>query len=306
MKKDDSSLDPQNLANVRKQAKILLLEADAIGQFPTPVDRIVSTAKLFVNKEISLGRDEDFLSKFSNKIGKAARPHLHGIKRILGMLHVPSGEIYLDHTQHEKKKTFIKLHETGHGFLPHQRRMYEFMEDGMLELDPEVEDLFEREANNFAVETLFQLDGYEKMAADYQISIKTPMDLSQKFGSSIYASMRRYVDTHFAPLALAVYNPPEKVGELNHFHLRRIPMHSSSFLNKFNTLNFPNPCDENSFLGNILNSAKLQTHHLCGLKDVNGDYHEAALHIFCNSYEKFVIIIPLKKSRRTAHAICLN
>ena len=76
----------------------------------------------------------------------------------------------------------------------------------------EIEELFEHEANNFASEALFQLDKYEKMAADYTISIKTPIDLSKKFGSSVYASTRRYVQTHFSPLALGIYNKIEDVS----------------------------------------------------------------------------------------------
>lgn len=302
MKKDDSSLDAQKLDNVEKHAKKLLLEADAIGHFPTPVEHLVRTAKLFVNKEISLGKDENFLSKLSKKMGKAARPHLHGFKKLLGMLYVPSGEIYIDHSQHENKKKFIKLHETGHGFLPHQRKMYEFMEDGMLELDPEIEDLFEREANNFAVEILFQLDKFEKMAADYEISIKTPIDLSRKFGSSIYAGMRRYVKTHFAPIALAVYDLPKA----DKFHLRRMPMYSESFIKKFGRVGFPNPCDEFNSLGGIIKTAKLRTNHLCGLMDLNGDSHETAIHIFSNSYEKFVMLIPIGRALNKSQEYYLN
>lgn len=306
MKKDDSSLSPDQLDNVKNNVLTLLNQADALGQLPTPVNRIVTTAKLVVNQNMSLGDNEDFLARFTSNIGKAARPHLHGIKKLLGLLHVPSGEILLDHAQHENKKTFIKLHETGHGFLPHQRKMYEVMEDGALELDPETDDLFEREANNFAAETLFQLDRYEKMAADYTISIKTPIDLSKKFGSSVYASMRRYVQTHFSPLALIVYDLPIKGQEDKRFYLRRTPIYSIEFIKQFGMVSFPASCEETSFLGMILKSAKLQIHHLCALKDLNGNCHETALHIFSNSYEKFIMFIPIKKSSNNNSLSCFN
>lgn len=49
--------------------------------------------------------------------------------------------------------------------------MYEFMEDGELKINPEINDLFERETNNFAAKVLFQLDTFEKIAADYENSI---------------------------------------------------------------------------------------------------------------------------------------
>ena len=307
MKKDDSTLRPEELDNVKKHARKLLNEADALGQLPTPVDRLVSTAKLIVNQEVSLSQDESLLTRFSSNIGKIARPHLHGVKKLLGLLHVPSGEIWIDHSQHESKKSFIKLHETAHGFMPHQKKMFEFMEDGMLELDSEIEDKFEREANNFAAETLFQLDKFEKMAADYQISIKTPLDLSKKFGASVYSSMRRYIQTHFAPLALAVYDPPNSANGSSQYRLRRDPMHSPAFMQRFGAIRFPITCAESDYLGSILwNKSKLHTYNSCAVKDLNGDIHECAIHIFSNSYEKFMMIIPLKKSSSRSSTFCLN
>jgi hypothetical protein len=50
-------------------------------------------------------------------------------------------------------------------------------------LAPEIADLFEREANNFARFVLFQGDGYRDMAADHKFEIKTPMKLAGKFGA---------------------------------------------------------------------------------------------------------------------------
>lgn len=295
MKKDDSSLKKEEIDNVKKHAQLLLNKADAIGQFPTPVDHLVKTAKLVVNQNLSLGNNQNILLKFNDKLGKMARQPIHGLKKLFGLLHVPSGEIWIDHSQHENKIKFIKLHETGHGFLPHQKLMYEFMEDGKSELDPETNDLFEREANNFSAEVLFQLDAFEKMAANYENSIKTPIDLSKHFGASIYASMRRYVQSHFAPMALGVYNLPKEKEGVTEFRLRRAPMYSPSFIKKFGQAPFPDPCNGGDFLGEILVSAKLETHHATKLPDFNGDFHETALHVFSNSYEIFIMLMPLRK-----------
>ena len=295
MKKDDCSLEKEELDNVKKHARILLNKADALGQFPTPVDHLVRTAKLVVNQNLSLGDNQNILPKFNSKLGKIARQPIHSVKKLLGLLHVPSGEILIDHSQHKNRIKFIKLHETGHGFLPHQKSMYEFMEDGEFEISPETNDLFERETNNFAAEVLFQLDTFEKIAADYENSIKTPIDLSKHFGASIYASMRRYVQSHFASLALGVYNLPKTREGGKESSLRRMPMYSPSFIKKFGQAKFPNPCNRNDFLGEILVSGKLETHHRTILPDVNGDFYEAALHVFSNSYEKFIMLIPLRK-----------
>ncbi|HHT9138302.1 MAG TPA: ImmA/IrrE family metallo-endopeptidase [Candidatus Wunengus sp. YC60] len=307
MKKDDSNLRPEELSNIKYHAKKLLDEAGVFNHFPTPINEIVKTAKLVVNNDLSLGDSEGILSRFTGNIGKIARPHLHGLKKLLGLLHVPSGEIIIDHSQHENKKTFIKLHETGHGFLPHQRKMYEFMEDGQFELDPETEDLFEREANNFACETLFQLELYEKMAADYITSIKTPIDLSKKFGSSIYASMRRYTQTHFAPLVLAIYDIQKEITNIPCFCLRREPIYSTDFIKKFGFIKFPNPATVQNHLGSIMKSAKLQTYHKYELNDLNGNSYACSLHVFNNSYEVFVMLIPEKKiTHKTSAPITIS
>src|SRR3712207_6943467 len=46
-------------------------------------------------------------------------------------------------------------------------------------LDPEVADLFDREANVFAAEVLFQLDAFRDRAADMEFGIFTPVRLAK-------------------------------------------------------------------------------------------------------------------------------
>jgi hypothetical protein len=56
-------------------------------------------------------------------------------------------------------------------------------------LAPEIADLFEREANNFARFSLFQGNGFAHAAADCKFEIKTPIKLAKRFGASVYASI---------------------------------------------------------------------------------------------------------------------
>ncbi|MFA6355949.1 MAG: ImmA/IrrE family metallo-endopeptidase [Candidatus Omnitrophota bacterium] len=308
MKDDDSSLYPDELKNVKSYALALLHKADAVGQLPTPIDHIVKSANLYVNEGFELTTDYKKTFNIIAKIEKFARPNIHGVKKLLGLLHVPSGAILIDRLQHENKKKFIKLHESGHGFMPHQRKIYEIMEDGNLELDHDVDDLFEREANNFAAETLFQLDKYEKIAADYDISIKTPIELSRIFGSSAYASMRRYVQTHFSPIAMGVYNKEENNLKNHRFILRRAPMHSIEFLKNIGKLILPEICTTSDYLGKLMNTARLQTHHQCDMRDANKNNYNCSLQIFNNSYEIFIMIIPVKKTQvivSNIHLVCI-
>jgi hypothetical protein len=282
MKCDDSSLSHDQLKEVKKHVRLLLLKANAIGRFPTPVDDILQAAHLMVDDEACLSTDSlHILLGFKSALGKRVRPLVSGLKKILGLLHVPSGQIYLDHSQHANKLVWIKFHETGHGCLPHQRKLYQLLEDGEYELSPETDDLFEREANNFAAETLFQLDTFEKIAADYVLSIKTPIDLQRKFGGSIYANMRRYASTHFAPLSLAVYDTEEIGDNRTLFRLRRKPFASSAFLRKFGSYGWPDPCAKGHSIWHLLKYRRLGEDE-SNIKDLNGEDHICKIHIFNN------------------------
>jgi Zn-dependent peptidase ImmA (M78 family) len=298
MKSDDSSLSPEQFEEVRRTTDALLKEANAYGRFPTPVDDILETAQLVVDQTVSLEfHSPSIIKSFSSLLGKKARPLLSGMKKILGLLHIPSGEIYLDHSQHLNRQTWIKLHEAGHGCMPHQKRMYQIVEDGEFELDPETEDLFEREANNFAAEALYQLDTYEKVAAGYVVSIKTPMELSKQFGGSIYASVRRYVTTHYASIGLAVYDTVEKGPEGSVFRLRRLPIASQSFPKKYATFSWPNPCAEGNWLWPLLRKRKL-AEEIATIEDSDGVLHECEIHLFNNAHQIFVMMIPGAKIPR--------
>jgi hypothetical protein len=63
------------------------------------------------------------------------------------------------------------LHEAGHGTLPHQSKVYALIHDCEKTLDAEITDLFEREANVFASEALFQGEIFAKEAQQLHFGI---------------------------------------------------------------------------------------------------------------------------------------
>ena len=63
--------------------------------------------------------------------------------------------------------------------MPWQRAMYNLVEDCDQALDPEAADLFDREANVFASEVLFQNDTFSDMVADETFEIWTPIPTGQ-------------------------------------------------------------------------------------------------------------------------------
>jgi hypothetical protein len=54
MKGDDAALNPDELRRIQREARILLERADALGCFPTPVDRILEAAQVTVVDEETL------------------------------------------------------------------------------------------------------------------------------------------------------------------------------------------------------------------------------------------------------------
>jgi hypothetical protein len=75
-----------------------------------------------------------------------------------------SNLVHIDESVNKEKQTFLKLHETGHKEIPHQKGLYRWIQDCRKHLAPEIAELFEREANTFATIVLFQDDGFAKIA----------------------------------------------------------------------------------------------------------------------------------------------
>jgi len=78
----------------------------------------------------------------------------------------------------------IKLHEAGHGVLPHQKKAYSLIQECQEYLDPDITDLFEREANVFAAEVLFQGKVFADEAHQSAFGMKVPLALAKKYGAS--------------------------------------------------------------------------------------------------------------------------
>src|SRR5262245_40375287 len=154
-KPDDSTLSAGQRAKVRAEAKRALREAGGFGIFPTPVERIMAVAKVREVQDHVL--DEGFLAKMRADAGGLVKSAL---SKVLGLFHAEEGLVFLDHTLMKVKKTFVRLHEAAHGFLPWQRSMYALVEDCDHALESDVAALFDREASVFASEVLFQIDTF--------------------------------------------------------------------------------------------------------------------------------------------------
>lgn len=191
---DDSLLDPDQLANVQRHADRLLREASAIGRFPTPIDDLMAAAKLTVVDDEVL--DENLLRQFIAKAKAGVATIKSAVSKVLGLFEANDRFVVIDRDAPKPRIPFIKLHEAGHGSMPHQSKMYKLMHDCAQTLEPEIADLFEREANVFASEVLFQGEAFSEEAHGQSFSIKVPMNLKKKYGGSHYATFRRYAMTN--------------------------------------------------------------------------------------------------------------
>ena len=284
---DDSCIDPQQLVAIRKHAQIALHAADAVGCYPTPVAEVMERAKVVVVEEDVL--DESFLARIRKKAGKSLK---RALSKILGVLDVKARLVYIDRTLLTVRQTFLKLHETAHAVLPWQRDIYSVVEDCEKTIAPEISESFDKEANAFASEVLFQLDDFTNLAAEQPFSIKTPITLSKKYGASIYATVRRYVSTNHRNCAVVVITPPELVpGDGFKATLRRV-VSSPSFDQTFGTLNWPERFTPDDEIGAMIpiGGRRMSKPRNISLLDRNGTVHECVAESFTQGYQIFILI----------------
>lgn len=292
-KPDDSSLTPDQLRAVLKRAKQLLDRASVWEKYPTPIADILEEAKLKV-APVSIFDPASILAYIKNKTADAAHRIKHAVAKMFGVYDAEENVIHIDHTVKEAKQNFLKLHETGHHEIPTHKKAFRFFQDCEKTLAPDIADLFEREANNFARYVLFQGDGFAKLAADCAFEIKTPIKLAKKFGASVYASAREFART--SPKACLVYilEPIEFVeGVGARAAVRRVEP-SPAFRAQFGCP------DETAItldhvLGPILPIGRKMTRpRTLPIYDLNGTEHECVAEAFDTTFNVLILVYPVR------------
>lgn len=295
-KPDDCSLTPHQYAKVRSEAERALRAAGAFGRFPTPVSDIMSAAQLEEVEEDVL--NESFIAKMRQKAGAALKSAL---SKVIGLFDARARLVFIDRTLYAVKQTFVRLHEAGHGFMAWQKDLYAVVEDCEKSIDPDVADLFDREANNFASEVLFQLDTFTEEAEQKPFGIMIPVGLSKRYGASIYATVRRYVFRNHRACAVLVLNPPQFIeGDGFRAALRRT-VASPRFNEIFGAIEWPpffTPADD---IGKAVpvGGRRLSGKRTISLTDQNGDRHECVVEAFTQTHQVFVLIHATKTLTRT-------
>jgi hypothetical protein len=291
VKADDSSLEDEQYRTVREAATKRLDRAGARGRFPTPVDDLLSAAELKLAPVSAF--DERSMLRYLREAGHQAGQLLRrAVEKVLGVLDVHANTVHVDSTVSGEKQTFLKLHETGHNQIPHQKGLYRWVQDCQKCLAPEVAALFEREANKFATIVLFQDDGFARMAMDSEFSIKVPMRTAKKFGASVYAGIREYVRRSDMACAAIILNPCEFRPDIGYVAAVRRTELSPLFKTQFGDLGLPLELTSVDELMRFvpLGGRRMSRPDTCTLTDLNGTVQEFVGEGFATPYNTFVLI----------------
>lgn len=288
MRSNDDVLEPHQLATIRKHSNLLLREASALGVFPTPVDQIMAAAKLVVMENDSL--DENVLQQLKTWATSPITTMKRALSKVLGLFHASDRLVLIDLSMPAVRKPFIKLHEAGHGTLPHQRGVYAVIQDCEQTLDLETRDLFEREANVFASETLFQGEQFTFDAQQSAFGLKSAMKLADRYGASKYATFRRYVDTSSLACCVLMLDPAIVPESGKPFHEIHRAVCSKSFYEQYDHADFGSVITEGHFLAHLLPKNRMTAPRKIKLQNRNGVKRVCMAEAFNSGRNVFILI----------------
>lgn len=278
-------------------ARMLLKHASIGDQLPTPVDDIVTCADLVVSQDITLSEEHVDFFTYSIGVLKSA------LAKVIGMVDLRENVIYLDSTMLPQKRTFVKLHETGHKVLPWQRQAYLYLDDETT-LAPDVHEQFEREANCFAADVLFQIDRFDHDAHDLPLAIKSPLALSKRYGASVHATIRRYVERSRHTCAVLIIERVPELGTKEPLLRIKKVVQSTKFTRKFGGLQWPTHLSNDwPFTELLLRRYRFFEDGEIVLNDRDSNPTKCYFHIFDSSYTIFVFIFPLNEQVRHSKKI---
>jgi len=195
----DRPLSSEDHQAIRAHAVALLREIDGLrGSGPVDLDAAYQTAKLVQVGAIELTLQErrDLRSRFGDLVDGV-------LKRLAGVLHTDSGEVYINADLHALKKRFVLGHEAGHAVLPDHQAVYAHLDDKH-RLSPEFNDLLERQANQFSADLLAKGDHLRSEFDDSTPRAQLIGDLSDSYQMSCQAVARRVAEESRHDIAVAM------------------------------------------------------------------------------------------------------
>lgn len=294
---DDCSISEDDAAAIRAEADRLLREAGAVGVFPTPVDEIMRAANI---KVVPIALDEGYIAQLRRKAAQAGRALLSALSKVWGVFDPKDRVAFIDPETPKEKLPFLKLHEGGHAVLPWQS-IFGIFEDCRKTLDFETKQTFERQANVFASEMLFQRERFTLDARDSAFGLSAALRLATRYGASIYSSLRRYVTEAEGACVLIVLNPIV-LCEPHGFScsLRRV-ISSPAFERQFRRQVWPDAITPDASLGHMVPLTKRMTGaRKVKLTDDNGARRPFIAEAFKTPHQVFILLhlnepVPVKR-----------
>lgn len=289
--------------DIARQARLLLRDAEVGEKLPTPVDDMVECAGLVVSNDAAL--DEDYADYFGVReeyqkaLGATSYAALKSaLRKTWGLIDLIDNIIYLDRAVSQQKQEFLKLHEVGHKMLPWQHATFLLL-DHKATLAPDIKALFEREANRFAAEALFQGDRFTRQSRDLPLELETPLWLARCYGSSAHAAIRRFVEVSHRCCAVLILRPPKSGRSDNPSFGVAYEVRSSAFATRFEGARFPARLGPGSVLGAAMLTGR---RYVRGdgllLPDRDGRRTECGFQTFQNSRNAFALVFPLSETMR--------
>jgi transcriptional regulator with XRE-family HTH domain len=209
----DGHLGDQDRAEIRGHAMALLRRADALGEIPTPLNQVMDVSRLVAAGEIIL--EPELKRKLRQRFGDLVD---RALDLLLGSVRFDSREVYLKPGMYALKRRFVQAHEISHEMIPWHRELYAFLDD-KTRIRGDINDQYERQANQAAIEILAQGDRLRREADDSPLSFDLMDDLGSRFGISTQATTRRIVEETTQTCALAIAYRGSLTGKLMPPHL---------------------------------------------------------------------------------------
>jgi transcriptional regulator with XRE-family HTH domain len=204
----DGDLGDDEVDRIRSHVLALLRRADAIDRIPTPIDQVMDVARLVSAGEMTLepGERRRLRDRFGDLVDQVWG-------RLQGVIHFGSREIWVNPEMYPLRKRFVLGHEIGHDVLPEHRELFAYLDDES-RLRADVRDLYERQANQAAIELLAQGDQLRREADDSALTMSLIDGLASRYEISLQAAARRIVEETRQECALAVSFRGSATGRL--------------------------------------------------------------------------------------------
>ena len=284
----------------------LLKGSNSLGVYPTPVEQILKYSDFVVDNNIDLlNIEHSFLENLKEKSISTLQS---GLSKIKGIFDRGEKTIYIDASLNKNlgKKSFVQLHEIGHGVLNWQNDMMLCLDNDET-LSDETNEQFEEEANYFASSTLFQQDRFNFEADRLKLGLSSVIALKQKFGASVHSTFRNYVLKSKNRCALLVLTPILGSKENLALCKTRDLFYSQSFKEEIGILNLPKEFGYKwEFIRDYKFNRRFNEKGEIKLTSVEGEQIECNYHFFNNTYNSFVLIFPKGEKNKAKTKVILQ